>query len=701
MVGQFYKAQLGMGILESGQMFYSTAGIFKYTAYPKVVIADLLEKGISYGRTKYEGIYEMTEDSSEKVYEYCFDLYFGSELIETSGKLLHKSDEDTSSTKTSDYYGFKTELKDNQFYQIIYTVYTNNNLIVSSPVYYIRKPVEYRPIYQFNISAENIYDEGIVKIILKGESSHDIKYIVGNFCLCRANSLDNFMHWDEIDTFTYDTKLNAFTNDIEIYKDHTVEQGVEYKYAFYQFDDNGLTTEKSISNIVKADFEDTFLSDGERQLKIKFNPKVSSLKNTILEQKMDTIGGKYPFVFRNGNTNYKEIPISGLISLLMDDNNLFFNGFEDLQKEVRTETMAKATALKSPPRRHNLTSQNFTDERVFKLKVLEWLTDGKPKLFRSPAEGNYLIRLMNTSLSPNDTLGRMLHTFTSTGYEIAENTFNNLKKYGFIHKVDNRIETMHYQIINLDNYQNPTTVHVTKANSAIVRDATPGAVFDFTLEKGNQISITIGNTGMYIFPVDQNNMVVSIGFNPKNRGIIELGYVGKFKYNITDQVTWYEGEEENQQQVTKDMKLVNIECIEKCDQYIGTGKDFNIIDSINKTVTEYQSIQVSKLHNIIILRIQTIDDIDVPGEELGDPGDYHYTLQFENGQQIDFNLLLDQELNTPYSSIRARSRGYIEYALSENFNYFKPISITLGASLVADVFYSVITNTYESIDQEE
>jgi hypothetical protein len=36
------------------------------------------------------------------------------------------------------------------------------------------------------------------------------------------------------------------------------------------------------------------------------------------------------------------------------------------------------------------------------MEVLRWLTDGKPKLFRSPGEGNFIVRLMNTSLAPND-----------------------------------------------------------------------------------------------------------------------------------------------------------------------------------------------------------------------------------------------------------------------------------------------------------
>jgi hypothetical protein len=60
------------------------------------------------------------------------------------------------------------------------------------------------------------------------------------------------------------------------------------------------------------------------------------------------------------------------------------------------------------------------------MKVFDWLTNGKPKLFRSATEGNYIIRLMNTSLSPEDKLGRMLHSFSTTAYEINDYTYSSL-----------------------------------------------------------------------------------------------------------------------------------------------------------------------------------------------------------------------------------------------------------------------------------
>ena len=84
----------------------------------------------------------------------------------------------------------------------------------------------------------------------------------------------------------------------------------------------------------------------------------------------------------------------------------------------------------------NLVANNIANEREFKLAVLDWLNNGEPKLFRSPTEGNYIVRILNVSLTPNDTLGRMLHTFSATAYEVAEYNYNNLGVYGFISTED-------------------------------------------------------------------------------------------------------------------------------------------------------------------------------------------------------------------------------------------------------------------------
>jgi hypothetical protein len=105
---------------------------------------------------------------------------------------------------------------------------------------------------------------------------------------------------------------------------------------------------------VYADFEHIYLYDGEKQLKIKYNPKISSFKETILESKLDTIGNKYPTFFRNGRIGYKEFPISGLISYFMDENNLFTIKEAFNENNFLPSDQAHST---------NLTSNNIFEER--------------------------------------------------------------------------------------------------------------------------------------------------------------------------------------------------------------------------------------------------------------------------------------------------------------------------------------------------
>jgi hypothetical protein len=150
---------------------------------------------------------------------------------------------------------------------------------------------------------------------------------------------------------------------------------------------------------------------------------------------MDTIDSPFPFIFRNGNVSYYEFPIGGLISYFMDDEHLFMSEEELLMKDKTI----------------NYTIDNIAQERIFKIKVLEWLNNGQPKIFRSPTEGNFIIRLLKISMKPEQKLGRLLHNFSGTAYEIAEYNYENLCKYKFLVPTDSSDKLLQFATIDLSN----------------------------------------------------------------------------------------------------------------------------------------------------------------------------------------------------------------------------------------------------------
>lgn len=189
-----------------------------------------------------------------------------------------------------------------------------------------------------------------------------------------------------------------------------LEQGVKYAYGLQQADmAAGISEVDAVAN-----WEDILLSDKKgRVLRIRYNPKISSFKTVVLEQKIDTIEGTYPFFFRNGNISYKEIPISGLISYQVDELGLFDPEFAKNNSSLsRRGTADFGTSL--------VEKDEFYLERKYKRAVEDWLRNGEPKYLRTAAEGNFVVRLMNVSLTPNDQLGRRLHSFSATAYEIED-----------------------------------------------------------------------------------------------------------------------------------------------------------------------------------------------------------------------------------------------------------------------------------------
>lgn len=76
-----------------------------------------------------------------------------------------------------------------------------------------------------------------------------------------------------------------------------------------------------------------------------------------------------------------------------------------------------------------LTDELVYIERKFREKAMDWLTDGKPKLFRSETEGNMIVILSGVSFAPLERTNRAVYTLSCTVTEIAEFNGDNLLAY--------------------------------------------------------------------------------------------------------------------------------------------------------------------------------------------------------------------------------------------------------------------------------
>lgn len=429
-IGQYYKIQIAYGktVIENGQKEYWVG------AYSPTEIVKLAERGtalikgmnineLNLRQTYFKGSYDPSiRDPYEKEEKYEFILYDNKrKMVDGTGILIHDTE-----TEYDEWY-YPKDLKYNQSYFVEYIIYTINGLRISSGFYEIEEPI--LPDIGYDISIYPIInrEEACIEVYLKDINLEDgVDTIQGYYSLSRTVMGEN--EWTVLQNFVFDAKIIEEKDTVPLYKDYYIEQGVTYIYGLQRYNIHSIYSDRIETDYVTADFEHMYLIDPDgSQLKIKYNPNISSFKNTILETKIDTIGGNFPFIFRNKKVKYKEMNISGLLSYLSDEDKLFYRKtFFDIH-----EKFYPIGRYGDPLYTPNGT-QTFYDEREFKLKVLEWLNNGEVKVLKTPTEGNYLIRLMNVSLTPEKTTGRLLHSFQATAYEIEEYNPFNLLKLNFI-----------------------------------------------------------------------------------------------------------------------------------------------------------------------------------------------------------------------------------------------------------------------------
>ena len=678
-VGQFYKIQLAYVNTKNEIGYYSSVGVFKYTGQSSLKINHLVESEINSSLTVYEGTYSNI-DSTEKEYSYQFDVYNDDVLVYSSGELIHNVENEI------DRFVLPVTLEIGIRYNLVYTVTTTNNLQTSKSYYIMDRALSEIPTeLEGTLKATLNQDEGYIAIDFIAK---DNKVFVGQYRLLRFTNNG----YEIIDNFIIHGPLSTVASaPTRLYRDFTIQQGVEYRYALQQFSDVAFS-QKLYSNKVRADFEHMFLYDGERQLKIKFNPKVSSFKTTLLETKIDTIGSKYPFFFRNGNTEYKDFPISGLISMLSDENEFFYSWGETERQETRTLTPSFAQIASNNST--NLSANNLMLEREFKLEVLNWLNNGKPKLFRSATEGNYIVRLMNVSLSPNDTLGRMLHTFSAQAYEIMSNTFQNLLENKLISPVSD-IKQMIVSQAELT-AENNVLDNISTMLAAIT--APVGTRVRFTFADANEIDIQVGNTQVYQVPAINGNPIIKISVLETAGSVIvdydastQSEYPLKFAGQEVSEIIYGELaaqfseadviiDETNNKLLKDEYQNFNIMSLTLTAKVVPDGETYHSDITLNTDAAGYTYTATGQL-------IRASRD------------DYTVTIGFAGQEPVVLNLqsiTLYEDLQEAYPN-RWRLDSFGNITLTCDIfddNLFQPTVLILGNHVYANIYYSVAKYIY-------
>lgn len=254
---------------------------------------------------------------------------------------------------------------------------------------------------------------------------------IDSLAIRRSSNRDNFSRWEDI-RIIEDIRNTVDENNEYSFDDKAIESGVWYMYAMQPIASTYRgSMYKSEKEIIIYDSAFLVGKDG-KQLNLKYDTSVASLKRNIKESRVETIGGKYPFITRNANTDYKEFQLTGLITHFMDESEDFAPKAElFLEDDFKDGALDMTYHYNKIYENNDINNYNNTTlEREFRQKVEDFLVDGNPKLFKSPKVGNVLVRLMDVNLSSRQEInGGMIYTFSCTAVEIDDCSLESLDRH--------------------------------------------------------------------------------------------------------------------------------------------------------------------------------------------------------------------------------------------------------------------------------
>lgn len=285
---------------------------------------------------------------------------------------------------------------------------------------------------------------GAIEIMLKDSEKFNLDSS-GKVIIQRSDELHNYTNWESLVEIEI-SSLELQETKVWSFKDYLIEAAVMYHYRFIYETDNEVQVSSTYlplngteqePYVIEGDFEDIFLSNDQLQLTIRYNPNIGSYKYVTQESLTNTLGGKYPIIRKNAQTKYRQFTLSGsfyfgsiptlsfdsrgeVIDAIMNENNSYLC----LGKELATEFYQyNDNYSKLANERKRILYEKRSRETV-----INFLTNGEIKLFRSPVEGNMIVYLSNVSFTPNKQLGRKVYDFSATVTEVCDLSYENLIK---------------------------------------------------------------------------------------------------------------------------------------------------------------------------------------------------------------------------------------------------------------------------------
>lgn len=386
------------------------------------------------GRIEYTG-----GSTKEYLAKYCIDIYD----TNSTPNLLYTTNWIGNVNGLSFVSKIKYDFMENQSYKLNFKGQTVNGHLIEkeysitiSGYEEVAEWTDFQIIERIDGKQEFYIDTNSGSVYIKFKAD----LFTGDIIVQRSSSETGFRTWENILKIKIEDD-SALEDGIAIY-DYLVDGSFHiYRYRFLKvIGDEVVKITKDIYQIESV-YEDIFLSNTDKQLAIKYNPNISGFKWVVQESVTNALGGRFPLIRRNGETKYRQFTLSGTLyfdplvfsEATFDSNNLSMSTFfpdDDSTLFLSLDEVDNPLWAAAAWSNRSMESKISFYEQKFKEAAMDFLTDGKPKLFRSPTEGMMLVILTNVSFTPNKQLGRRIVDFSATVTEFAEVNFENFIRYG-------------------------------------------------------------------------------------------------------------------------------------------------------------------------------------------------------------------------------------------------------------------------------